>query len=100
MTSKAHATLTKPPGPKKVQVQPGRWVCEQAFWMHWKTRGILETTTPSELLTVKMEGFEKLICNYSEVIEFMQHYSQEVWALLASCESDELSDLETGIDPD
>ena len=47
-----------------IKIQPGKFLCEAAIWVHWKTRGELVALGYSQLLIVDETLFHQVIKAY------------------------------------
>eukprot|EP00403_Amphidinium_massartii_P006203 CAMPEP_0178382038 /NCGR_PEP_ID=MMETSP0689_2-20121128/6291_1 /TAXON_ID=160604 /ORGANISM="Amphidinium massartii, Strain CS-259" /LENGTH=1023 /DNA_ID=CAMNT_0020002237 /DNA_START=99 /DNA_END=3166 /DNA_ORIENTATION=- len=86
-------------------VRPGSWVCELALLMPWKTKGCLSADGTVELLLVTVEAFIKLVSTSPGMLSIASSYAAAVCHALQPKPDDvlghsELSDIETGVDPD
>jgi len=83
-------------------IGPGAWICELALFMHWKTRGIMQAQTTTEMLQVSVDGFLQLVSRSPGMISIASSYANAVCLALQPKPSEmpNPTDVDAGLDVD
>jgi len=79
-------------------VTKGTWLCQVALLAHWLHRGWLDSTRPSEMLTVLAKPLTEVFAAHPQLIHLVRHYSSCMLQVLAQEHSSNLSDLEIPVE--